>query len=198
MAKNLTRSKKENDFELQALLKAYEIAGQEIISLTAKTEKVIGLGFTLLGALILYGLKEQIKEVLILAPVGAFVIALYSISVFLAVMALGGYKKYLEERINTILGKEILRWEIVTVRELVHGNMPGKTVSFLFAFLLLLISFLGLKSTLKFYGIEFFVGFAALLISLFVVSIASIVKMSKAFDKAYQHSKEGSNRRKQH
>src|SRR3972149_9774154 len=101
-------NEKEEKTDIEVLLHEHESVSQGIRSQIESNEKIMSLGLTVLGAGTVYGLKEKINEMFFLLPIGVFGLMLYTIFINTVAMSYGGYKQYLEERINALLRKKLL------------------------------------------------------------------------------------------
>lgn len=132
----MTRRRHDNlnkeELIIEVLIRECETVGQQINTFILANQKTIGLGLAVLSAGLVYGLKEQIKEVLLFLPIAAFGILFYGIRIITETMCLGGYKHHLEETINRILGKNILLWESFIAPNLLHGSVT-KFLYFIYA-----------------------------------------------------------------
>ena len=100
------------------LIKECEIISNRILSVWLNSVRIIVIGITLLIGLLglAYrgiGLESNgtMKEVLVLLPIGFFFLLYYAIYLFTEVNSLGGYKKFLEEKLNERAGTDIFLWE---------------------------------------------------------------------------------------
>lgn len=171
--------------KIDILLKVYEITGHEIQTRAGTNQRILGLGLTVLGAGFIYGVKEGVKEILLLVPVGLFGVMFHSIFLTTGIMTLGGYRRYLEEKINTILGEHNLIWEKMA-RKLLHRHFSLAISYLIWTLALVLAIYVSLQNAWQFFGIQACLALLIVHASLLVALIFSIVKLSRAFDKAYQ------------
>lgn len=96
---------------IELLLSQYNILSEDIRSVEAMSEKVLGVGFTLISALIVYCLKENISEIYFASTPAYLGLLLFMSSQYNTVFWKGGHKRSIEIQINTITGRSALIWE---------------------------------------------------------------------------------------
>jgi len=112
--------------ELNVLLKSYELTTAEIRDILSANDRLVGLAIAAISAGVSYGLVAAKHEVFLVLPVLVMGVCAYAILNHHNVTFLGGYKRYLEIRINQIVGKPVVLWEqIVMHRRKWHAaNIP--------------------------------------------------------------------------
>ena len=173
------------ELRIELLIKECERVGQVISSMTPTVEKIIGLGCTVIATGLIFGIKEKIDEILLFLPVAVFGVFFYGIRTATETRSLGGYKRHLEEKINTILGQNILFWESLMAPNM-HGSFAMKLLYFIYAFFLVLIVFISLSTAWKYYTRSTFWCMVIILLLLFIGLIISLHKLYKTFDRTYQ------------
>ena len=117
----------------EALLTQYKIASAELQTLKESYDKLFTIGMAALAALYVYGLSKpdglagagavdptsSPNLVIIGHPFLLFAFLLYVFDLANATMALGGYKRFLEVRMNEIAKENVALWERV-VPDVVH------------------------------------------------------------------------------
>lgn len=124
------------EIKLEVLLKEYESVCTQINSLMSSTDKIIGLGFTILAAALTLGFKESVEAVILLIPFATIFVFFYAIATYSTVFSLGGYKHLIEEQINSILGKNIVIREALVVKATHHSIAVSGMYALYFLFLL--------------------------------------------------------------
>jgi hypothetical protein len=170
--------------KLEVLMKEYEAAWQQIQTRAGINEKIVGLGLTVLTAGLVYGIKEKVGEMLLVVPVGFFGIMFYSVFITTDIMSLGGYRRHLEERINAILGENVLLAEEIA-RKLIHRHFSLVCLYIIYAVALGLTIFLSLKTALQIYGSPTFAGLSIFLALLFFALLISLIKLNAVYDRTY-------------
>ncbi|MFH1033273.1 MAG: hypothetical protein V1806_02090 [Pseudomonadota bacterium] len=135
----------EKEVMIQLLMKEYELLTQEIKERVGRSDKIMGFGITIIGAGISYGINEELNEILILMPLAFMGIILYAIYNTTIVMALGGCKQLIAERVNDNFPQNILIWESIS-RRLVHHSIAIKCLDILYAIFLGGAIIVGLKA----------------------------------------------------
>ncbi len=175
----------DNDrIKLELLTKEHEHAWEDIRLFMGTNEKVMGLGFTLLGTGLALGFKEQIKEIMIFLPIAVLAILFYSMYNLNVIMTLGGYKKYIEEKINNEINENILIWEDI-VKDLHHNNIIAIFLYLIYTIFFLATIYLSLINSWKYYGITFFIIYSFILLLLIIGLVISLIKMSRSFKYSY-------------
>ncbi|MDA2920747.1 hypothetical protein MYX76_14870 [Desulfobacterota bacterium AH_259_B03_O07] len=176
------------DFERKVLLKEYEKVSQEIILYISTSDKVIGIGILILGFGFAYGIKENLEEILLMIPIAVFGVYFYALYLLTCLFSLAGYRKSLEEKINSLVGNKILLWD----SEIWHKYLYGFTVIILNIILCILLLFtilISLVIAFESYGLKGLI--ILLIINLFFIAclVEAVRRMKTSFKKVYQHSK---------
>ena len=107
---------------VDAALRAYDSAHAEGVSMQRKADAAVGFGLAFVSAAMSLGLYQGIKEAFFFVPLASLSILLYMVLVYTIVLALGGYRRFLEERINEVLGRALLAWERSVAPDVSHGS----------------------------------------------------------------------------
>jgi SAM-dependent methyltransferase len=170
--------------KIDVLLKEHEIVCTQIREMVSYSDRILGVGVTILGAVFLYGIKEKVNEITIATPFALTFLLLFCSSVFSAILTLGGYRRYLEDAFESQFGEQILRWEYITPRTL-HSSF-ATTNMFIASFALLLASmFIGWtvsQNTLSKQNVMFILAGYAASISLL---LGSYLKVRRSHSDAY-------------
>jgi len=185
---------KREELKIELLIKECDSVGQEIKTLFLASEKVIGLGLAIIAAGLTFGLKEKINEILLFLPIAVLGVMLYGVHIFTELMSLGGYKCYLEERINTILGENILLWESFIAKER-HRAFITYFLHFVYLLFLASTIYISLNTACRHYESRVFWGIVIVILTLSIGLIVSFVKMYRAFNKTYQMAKRQANQK---
>lgn len=109
---------------LDVLLKEHEITCSQIREMVSYSDRMFGLGITLIGAIFLYGFKERLAEVMVAVSFVFIALLLFCTTIYTAIFSLGGYRLYIEERLNQLMGRRLLRWERMAP-QLLHSSSPS-------------------------------------------------------------------------
>ncbi len=177
----------ELEFEKEVLLKEYERINQEINNYLSIIDRNIGFAMLILGGGAAYGLKENLRLVLLIVPFGVFGIYIYALHLLTAISALGGYKKGLEEKINSIIGKNLLMWEIKMSQKHLHNRFIYAVFSLILFVFLLFTMGAGLNSLLQLqkHGFLLLFIFGFIYVFLFGTLIYQIINMTTSFNRVY-------------
>jgi hypothetical protein len=113
-----------SDHALDVLLKEHSLTCSQIHQMTSYTDKMLGAAVAVVSAALLYGIKENVPGIVIALPYVSVALLLYFSAVYTSVFSLGGYRRYLETQINSIVNRDLLRWELVASRVL-HTSIAG-------------------------------------------------------------------------
>ena len=182
---------KKEEIKINLLIKECDTIGQGIRTLILAGERVVALGFAVIAAGLTFGIKEKIDEILLFLPFAVFGVLLYGIHIFTEVMSLGGYKRNLEEKINVILGENLLLWELFLAKER-HGAFGKTILNLVYAFFLVLTIFISLSTAWRNYTKGTFGGLVIGILFLTICLVISMYKMDKAFHRTYQIAKKQS------
>jgi len=112
------------------LLKQYELLTEDIRVLMTSNDRLISVGFTILGAAYAFGMKEPSDTVKLALPFFVFSVVFYTLFIYTNVFALGGHKQFIEEQING--GQPpLLFWERVAGK-MIFGNIPSIFLIFIY------------------------------------------------------------------
>lgn len=177
--------------KLDVLLHEHEQTCSQIHQLVNSTDKMASLASAAIGFTFLYGIQQNLTLVVVSVPYLIAGLLLYYASVFNAVHTLGGYRKYLEKRINFFVADRLLTWED-TASHVLHKSYPPIALAIFFALTYVTAWVIAIQtlssSTLDYYQSAIQAGY--------VVSAGLVVLayrgMIKAHDDAFQAaSKEG-------
>jgi hypothetical protein len=178
--------KESQDVEL--LLSQYKILSEDIRSVEAMSEKVLGVGFTLISALIVYCLKESIREIYFASTPAYLGLLLFMSSQYNTVFWKGGHKRSIEIQINIITGRNTLIWEELAE----HGRKRFTFQNAMFgAFLLLslLVVFLfSLTRIWTYFGFSPAIAYGMISVVLFFSLVLSILDGAKKFEESKRAS----------
>lgn len=104
--------------EEEVLIREYERMCTEIRTVEANNEKVITFGLSIITAAFAIGAAQHVSTVFLLIPIALVGVFLYAALLYTYVFSMGGYKRYLEDRLNEHIGKKVLLWErMVAIRQ---------------------------------------------------------------------------------
>ena len=120
---NHKKSGLSGDKVVDVLLKEHEITCSQIREMVSYSDRIFGLGITLVGALFLYGFKEHLEKVMIAVSFVFIALLLFSTTIYTGIFSLGGYRLYIEEQLNQLMGRQLLSWERMTPK-ILHSSFP--------------------------------------------------------------------------
>lgn len=102
------------DVVLESCRTAYTAVTREHRASRSTRNRALGFGLTLLGVGFGLGFRDGIWEFIAVVPVGMAIVGFAWLYNLRTDMALSGYKRFLEERMNQLAGEAVMRWEEVT------------------------------------------------------------------------------------
>jgi hypothetical protein len=174
--------------KVDVLLAEYKILSEEIKERIGRSDKIISVGLTIVGAGVVYGMKENMKEILIFLPIGLYCVIFYAVFNTTIVMTLGGYRKYLAEKINICFDEELLLWENIA-KKIIHHNIAQISLYIIYFLCLIAVVLLGYYSASFSYSFEIKTTYIVVVIIMSVVLLISLFVLEKAFEKSYAISK---------
>jgi len=157
-----------------------------MITLSARVV-AIGSGLVLTGLAL--AIREKIYEVIMFLPVLMFSLCFYYLNLHTAVREMGGYKRYIEERINEIVGEQIYLWESELVHRR-HSNVANQFMAGIFFFILIasVAAALFVSYTYKHKWVLYAEIIAIVLLGFGCV--LATVRMTTSFEKTYCDAKQ--------
>lgn len=128
--------------KVDVLLKEHEIICTQIREMVSYSDRIFGFGVTILGAVFLYGIKETAHAITIATPFAVTLLLLFCSSIYAAILSLGGYRRYLEDKLSSLLGERLLMWEHITPR-ILHNSFAVASLSAFSTALLFASMYLG-------------------------------------------------------
>lgn len=177
---------------LAILMKSYELSAAEIQNTVSANDRLVAMGITAIGAGVSYGLISGKSEVFLALPVLLVSVYVYAVLNHHNISYLGGYKRFLEGRINALAGENLLVWEHV-VAERSRWHIVNVPLISAYVTLLLGVIYLSLHTVFAQFspGVAYGVSaFVALLCACLIPSLAYwFTAPSRAFALAVAVSK---------
>lgn len=176
------------EFAGTVLLKEYERLCTDIRSIESANEKILGLGFTLIGLGATAGIFQKVAPIFFVLPIAVVGIIAYAAVSYLCIYSMGGYKLYIEDRINEIVGGPLLVWEkLVRFREKtsINGHVL-RVIYFIISVSIFAISITQLSSE---YGLYVAWAMAVMLLLLIYAVFVGIRQMNTVFERTYAEAK---------
>lgn len=180
--------KEKEKARLDLLMKEADTTGQGIRTILLTSERIIALGLTISGAGLAYGIKEKIHDVLLFLPVAVIGVFIYGTALFTELMSLGGYKKHLEEKINHLLGQNILLWES-SIAHRRHIAFVKFALYITYTLFLGLTIYISISTACRYYVTATFWCLITLDFTMLIFLGIALMKMAKTFDETYMHAK---------
>ena len=143
MKNNLVLSDNEKElYACDVLLKEHEAICGQIKEIVSYSDKMLALFITITGSVVIYGIKEKLGIIIVIASFVVMILMLFVLTMNSAIMTLGGYRLYLEEQLNTTLNKQYIHWERV-VSWNYHTSVSIISFKILAGFLFIIILYFG-------------------------------------------------------
>lgn len=182
--------KDKSQVQLNLLTKESEHVATTIRQLEQSGQRIIALAVTVLGLGLMYGVKEGVAEILLVLPLVLFGIASYAVHTYTEVVALGGYRRYLEEMLNSIAGAPSLRWESAISHQR-HGTAAQFFLYSVYILIIIISVAVSLHTAVKLHGVWLAVPLGIVALVYGAGLLVSVRAMFKAFDRAYEAATAG-------
>lgn len=180
-------AKPSSEFAGQVLLKEYERLCNDIRSIESANEKILGLGFTLIGLAATAGIYQHVAPIFFVLPIAVVGIIAYASVSYLCIYSMGGYKQHLEDRLNEIAGEPVLLWERL-VRHRERSSVNGHLLRVIYLIISVSIFGLSIIQLGASYGLLVAYGMAVLLLFLVGASFLGFQQMTTVFNRTYEKS----------
>lgn len=176
--------------QVEILVKEYERASADIRSIEANNDKIVGFGLTLVGAGFTYGVIQSLVEVFFFLPVASIGVILYTTLQYHNILWIGGYKRAIEDKVNLIIGSDVMIWERVVSRHRTRVHVVNLSMTALYGTTIFAITWYSLYRIFSsHYGVLAWEYMWILLAFLILMGLA-IKEMSTAFDRSYRAARE--------
>lgn len=153
-------------------------------------DKVVGFGLTIVGAGFAYGIQQHLLPVFFFLPVGFLGVFFYATLQYHNMFWFGGYKRALEENINELSGRTVLRWEALVETRRQHVNVINASLVSIYLMLLAsAVAYSFAQIVNNFSSLVAYV-FAMVILILMVLLVVSVRQMFSAFTRSYSASRE--------
>jgi hypothetical protein len=176
---------REQEIQIEVLLKEYASASEEIRLYLGEQEKVLALGITVLGAGSVYAFKEQLYLVLLFVPIGLFGVLFYAVLNSTILMSLAGYRQYIGGKVNEMSKNNLLIWEQISDELLSRNVVLIASLHVIYFFFLFSTIVISLWITLFHFGVVLFVVsfivYSGLLFALILGALKFFVARADAY-----------------
>lgn len=178
----------EDQKKLDALLVEFQRVSEEIVSMQRKSESLMGYGLTIAGFSMVYLYLKEPGPGYGLLPVFLLLgLFHYFIVNYIVVMSLGGYKRYVEETLDSVIGAKLLVWERQIAPDLLHNSLAMRSLWIVLAIVPITSLLFGFRDFLDFWSDHQWIASAAacmIVIMVFLISW-SLKSLLEASEKAY-------------
>jgi hypothetical protein len=174
-------------FAKEMLRSEYERMCVEIRAIEANNEKAIAFGLSIISAAFAVGIAQHVREIFFIVPVAIVGVFFYAVLMYTYVFSMGGYKAFLEDRLNELMGSRFLLWErLVQVRQ--KDNMIRPAMVCIYLLISSVLTYVSIMNIFDGYG--FLVGWAVLLVtlSLLLVLVFALRRMLRMYHQIYERA----------
>lgn len=164
--------------------KEYERVASDIRGIETVNDKAIGMGLTVVGIGLAYGIEKDLVLVFAFLPIALFGVFLYGTLQYHNLFWLGGYKRSVEEKINELAGRNVIAWEAIVQNR--RGRVNVINAGLATVCLTVLTSIIAI-STMKVYlklGMGFGLAFAIVELTLAALLLLGVRRMFRGYDEA--------------
>lgn len=174
--------------KLSVLKSEYERMCTEIRSVEANNEKTVAFGLSIITAAFAVGAAQHVCEIFFIIPIAITGVFFYAVLMYTFVFSMGGYKAFLEERLNELMGSQFLLWEqLVQVRQ--RDNMVRPALVSIYLLIAGVLTYVSVTGIMTKYG--FSAGMIELLVVLLLlmVLLLSLMRMEAMYQRIYSSAK---------
>jgi hypothetical protein len=176
--------------DLQTFLKEYERVSSDIRVIEAMNDKVVGFGLTIVGAGFAYGIQQNLLLTFFFLPLGFLGVFFYATLQYHNMFWLGGYKRALEEKINELSERTVLRWEALVETRRQRVNVINASLVSIYLVLLVSAVAYSFARIIANFSPMIAYAFAVVILTFAVLLVISIGQMFRAFARSYSASRE--------
>ena len=170
------------------LMKEYERLCDDIRSIEAMNNRVVGLGLTVVGTGFTYALKENQEASFIYLPILLFGVFFFAALQYYDVYWMGGYKLSIENRINELSKKILLQWELLIETKRQRANLNSIALMIVYFTILALGVGTSVYRVYMHYGAVAGVSHASLMAAFTVILVLAGTRMMAAYPAALRES----------
>ena len=176
----------DDEKKLDALIEQCKSIDSKITSYHVMSARVLGIGIAIVSGVLAVSIKEKSYIVLLLLPLALYSILFYWTNVMAWIVANGGYKKHLEEKINKVCREPLFLWEAGIVQKR-HTNISNICLNSLYVVVLILCVGSSIFAASKYPNLVIIsIGVNLFLL---IALIISFVHLKNEFNQAYLDSK---------
>lgn len=177
-------AKEPGDFAGTVLLEEYQRLCVDIRSIESANEKILGLGFALIGLAATAGIYQKVDPIFFVLPIAVVGLIAYATVSYLCIYSMGGYKRHLEDRLNERIGERLLVWEEI-VRHRERTSVSGHVLRVIYLVISVAIFALSILQLGEAYGLRVGVAMSVLLFVLTTAVLVGVRQMSTIFNRSY-------------
>jgi len=176
-----------DSFSDKILSNEYDRMCVEIRAIESNNEKAIAFGLSLITATFAVGIAQHVHIFFFVIPIALVGVFFYAALMYSYVFSMGGYKAYLEDRINEKVGKNLLLWErLVKMRQKRNIIRPALIGIYLFiGFMLGGVSEFDISTN---YGFRWAIAEACCVVILLCILLVALRRMWKMHDWVYEQA----------
>ena len=179
--------------QFDILKSEYDEISKRIYEIMLHQERLLNYSLLLFGAIITYGVTSKITVLNIFYPLGVFIVYFYTMYYITQIHALGGYRKFIEEKLNILSDKleyesqkNIFIWEKYSRNRLqLDINNGSQVIIYLLILCILIYSAFSAALNNRLYMMICY-----LYILLFIILFISFFRAANAYNKTYNFYKQ--------
>lgn len=164
--------------EKDVLLKEYERVCADIRSYESYTDRIVGLGFTVLSIGMTVGLAQKVPIAFFVLPVALVGVLAYATMNARWVRELGAYKAHLEASINQLCGRDLLIWERLVLRN-VAENGSFRVLWLVYALVTVAIFAVSVAQVRDHFGVQSMYGLLLVLLVLAALLLNALRELAR-------------------
>lgn len=175
--------------KLGVLKSEYERMCTEIRSVEANNEKAVAFGLSIITAAFAVGAAQHVFEIFFIIPIAITGVFFYAVLMYTFVFSMGGYKAFLEDRLNELMGSQFLLWErLVHVRQ--RDNMIRPALVSIYLLIAGVLTYVSVVGIMTKYG--FLAGMIELLLVLLLLMLLlfALMRMEAMYQRIYSAANE--------
>lgn len=176
--------------DIAILLQEYERASTDIRAIETMNDKVVGFGLTIGGAAVAYGVQAKIIEIFFIVPIALIAVFFYATLQYHNMFWLGGYKRAIEDYINSRSGHVVLGWEALVETRRKRVNIINASLVSIYLALLVTATGYSLYRIIPTQPHTIGLLYSAVVVLLMVLLVFAVRQMFAAFSYSYAASRE--------
>jgi hypothetical protein len=173
----------------ETLQKEYERLATDIRGIETANDKAIGLGLTIVGLGLAYGIRENLALVFIFLPVALIGVFLYGVLQYHNLFWLGGYKRAVEEKINDLAGRNVISWEALVQMRRGRVNLINVGLALVYLGVFVAVASISTERVWSAYGWKIGLPLGAVEVALAALLSLGVRRVFHGYDEALDYGR---------